>query len=376
MKTINEQILIELYNSGKNDVALADLLGVSERTIQRCLTRLRNQGKIKDRKDLITKVKEKLQYKHPEVLEEVKVYLENAKVVLANYDDIYKEIKLRTSFTNIKQTEDMVLNWSDMHTGMINKHPLNGVVTYDEKIQEEELQTLAKGVIRFYELYKPSYNVETLYIFDEGDNITNDRIYEGQQMEITCGVGEQIIKTFNYQSDFTKKMLEVYPRIVWIKVPGNHARTTSKPVSEAPTNSFEYLLGKLMQERFRDNKRVEVIVPESYLHTANIRGHKYLITHGNTIRGMSLNSIERAVQEIALLVERDYYDVICIGHFHTALKLRVTPNTTLLINGCFIDMDDFAYHKLRKFSSPTQYLFNISKKSSLHNLQEINLKWR
>jgi hypothetical protein len=311
-----------------------------------------------------------------EVLEEVKVYLENAKVVLANYNDIYKEIKLRTSFTNIKQTEDMVLNWSDMHTGMINKHPLNGVVTYDEKIQEEELQTLAKGVIRFYELYKPSYNVETLYIFDEGDNITNDRIYDGQQMEITCGVGEQIIKTFNYQSDFTKKMLEVYPRIVWIKVPGNHARTTSKPVSEDPTNSFEYLLGKLMQERFRDNKRVEVIVPESYLYTANIRGHKYLITHGNTIRGMSLNSIERAVQEIALLVERDYYDVICIGHFHTALKLRVTPNTTLLINGCFIDMDDFAYHKLRKFSSPTQYLFNISKKSALHNLQEINLKWR
>ena len=50
--------------------------------------------------------------------------------------------------------------------------------------------------------------------------------------------------------------------------------------------------------------------------------------------------------------------------------------TSLLVNGCFIDMDDYAYNKLRKFSSPTQYLFNISKKSPMHNLQEINLKWK
>jgi hypothetical protein len=373
---INEKIFVELYNAGKNSYELAEIFNASQRTIERIETRLRRQGKIKYRKDLVSSVPQKERFTHEEVLEEVQVYLDNAKQILSKYNDPYKNIKLKTTWNKTKQTEDLALVWSDMHTGMINKHPLNGEVTYNEKIQEEELESLLRGIFRFQQLYKPSYNLETLYIFDAGDNITNDRIYEGQQTEITCGVGQQIIKTFEHQSKFIKRCLEIFPKIVMMKVPGNHGRTTSKPISEDATNSFEYLLGKLLQERFKKNKRVEIIVPDSYLYTAEIRGHKYLLFHGNTIRGATLNSIERATKELATLAYKEFYDLIIIGHFHTALKLRITPETTLLVNGCFIQNDDYAYKKLRKFSSATQYLFNISKKSPMHNLQEIDLRWR
>ena len=347
----------------------------SERNIKRYGQRLRHQSKLKSRKSLTGGGKEKTKFKHSEVFEEVKVYLDNAKQVLSKYDDIYKNIPLRINWKNTKQVEDMALVWSDMHTGMINKHPLTKEITYNEEIQKNELQELSRGVIRFHQLYKPSYNLETLYIFDAGDNITNDRIYEGQQAEITCGVGEQVLKTLNYQSDFIKKMLGLFPRIVVMKVPGNHGRTTPKPVSEEASNSFEYLLGHMMIERFKDNKRVEIIVPDSYTYTATIRNHKYLLTHGNIIRGATLNSIERASKEIATLAYKEFYDLIIIGHFHTALKLPVTPETDLLVNGSFIENDDYAYTKLHKFSRATQYLFNISKKSAYHNLQEIELKW-
>jgi predicted phosphodiesterase len=171
-------------------------------------------------------------------------------------------------------------------------------------------------------------------------------------------------------------MLEIFPRVKVMKVPGNHGRTTSQPISEDATNSFEYLLGQLLIERFRDNKRVEIIVPNTYHYTTEIRGHKYLLFHGNTIKGTTLNSIERAVKDLATLSYKEFYDVMIIGHFHTALKLTITPRTILLVNGCWIYMDDFAYTKLRKFSSVTQYLFNISKKSPLHNSQEICLDWK
>jgi len=371
---INEQIFIELYNAGKTTYDLAKMFDCAERTIQSYETRLRRQGKIKYRKDL-NAVKEKSRFKHSEVLEEVQVYLDNARAVLAKQNDIYKNIKLKTTWSKQKQVEDLALVWSDMHTGMINKHPLTGEVTYDEKIQEEELQALLNGVFRFYQLYKPSYNLETFYIFDCGDQITNDRIFEGQQAEITCGVGEQVIKCFNYQSDFIKKVLEIFPKVVMVKMAGNHGRSTPRYNNEEATNSFEYLQGKLLQERFANNPRVEIIVPKIYRYTINIRGHKYLLSHGNNIRGCTLNSIERAVKDLSTLAYKEFYDLMIIGHFHTALKLRITPETTLLVNGCFINMDDYAYSKLRKFSSPTQYLFNISKKSPMHNLQEINLLW-
>jgi hypothetical protein len=321
------------------------------------------------------KKKEKTHFKQPEIVREVKTYLENAKNVLEKYNDIYKNVKLKENFSKVKQTEDMALVFSDMHTGMINKHPLTKKITYNEAIQEKELQTLSRGVLRFQQLYKPSYNIETLYIFDVGDNITNDRIYEGQLAEITCGVGEQVIKCFNYQSDFIKKMLEKFPRVKMVKISGNHGRTTAKPISEEASNSFEYLCGKLLQERFKDNKRVEIVVPDSYSYTTTIHNHKYLLSHGNIVRGATLNSIERAVKDIASLAYSEFYNLVIIGHFHTSLKLRITPETNLLVNGCFIPYDDYAYTKLHKFSSPTQYLFNISKKSPMHNLQEIDLVW-
>ena len=374
--TLNEDVFIPLYLSGKNSFELSQIFKCSQRKIEHYESRLRNQHKIPYRKDMgETKKKEKTNHRNMEIFEEVKVYVENAQQVLAEYDNLYKNIPLEVKLGKNKQVEDMALVWSDMHTGMINKHPLTKEVTYDQSVQEIELRNMAEGVLRFHELYKPSYNFETLYIFDAGDNITNDRIYEGQLGEITCGVGEQIIKCFNYQSDFITKMLGVFPKVVLIGVPGNHGRTTSKPISEDPSNSFEYLKNKLLQERFRGNKRVEIIVPNSYTHCVKIHGHKYLLTHGNIVRGGTLNSIERAVKDISTLAYQEFYDLVIIGHFHTSLKLTITPETKLLVNGCFIEYDDYAYNKLHKFSSPTQWLFCISKKSAMHNAQELDLKW-
>lgn len=48
---INEKLLIELFKSGKDDLELADLFEVGERTIQRKLSLLRKKGKIKYRKE-------------------------------------------------------------------------------------------------------------------------------------------------------------------------------------------------------------------------------------------------------------------------------------------------------------------------------------
>ena len=31
--------------------------------------------------------------------------------------------------------------------------------------------------------------------------------------------------------------------------------------------------------------------------------------------------------------------------------------------------------KLRKYSTAKQYLFNVSKKSAMHNLQKVDLRW-
>jgi hypothetical protein len=372
----NEKVFIELYKAGKNQHELAELFGVSPRTVGSWETNLRRKGKIKYRKDLQERRKGKKRFKYTEIVEEVSEYLSASRKVWTKYNDIYDKIKYKGKWDTGKQTEDQVLLLSDMHTGMINRAPITGEITYNEELQQQELRALYKGLHRFSELYKPVYNIETFYIFGLGDLVTNDRIYEGQKAEITCGIGKQIEHTLMYVSDLIKHLLELYPRVVYINEYGNHGRTTSAPVAEEATNNFEYLLGLLLKERFANNKRVEIILPEDYSYTYSIKGHNYLLSHGNYIRGATLNSIEKAAKEIALLVEQSHYDVITIGHFHSCHKFPIAPSTTLLVNGCFIFKDNYAYTKLRKFSSASQYMFNISKRSAIHNLQEINLLWK
>jgi len=49
---INQKVFIELYNANKDDIELAELFGVSERSIQRYSAQLRKKGKIKYRVEL------------------------------------------------------------------------------------------------------------------------------------------------------------------------------------------------------------------------------------------------------------------------------------------------------------------------------------
>jgi len=368
----DEDTFIRLYNEGKSPDELSLLFRVSRRTIERWEHHLRLQGKIGYRRELATKTN---RHSYKEVVQEVKQYLQYSKQFWEKYNDIYKKVTLKSVWKREKQVEDQVLLLSDLHTGMINRAPITGEITYNQEIEEKELRTLLQGIYRFANLYKPSYNIETFYIFSLGDLITNDRIYEGQKTEITFGVGKQIELTFAYISDFIRKLLEIYPRVVYINEYGNHGRSSSQIIVEDCTNNFEYLLGLLIKERFEQNPRVEVILPDDYMYTYKIRNHKYLLTHGNYIRGATLNTIEKAVKEMALLVENEYYDVITIGHFHSNYELPISPTTTLLVNGCFIYKDKYAYEKLRKHSQAKQYLFNVSKKSPIHNVQKIDLRW-
>jgi len=303
----------------------------------------------------------------------VNMYLQSAQKIFDQYADIFAKTKFKGAYSNVKQTEQIVLNWSDMHSGETNKSPITGKVTYNEAIQQKELLEYQKGVYRFYELYRKSYNIDTLHIFSLGDMITNDRIFDGQLFEISCCVGEQVQKTIQIMASFINWASQYFPNVVVHHVIGNHGRS-SDCYNEPVQNNFEYGLGKHLEAIFKDNKRVTINVAENLFYSTKILGHKFLLTHGHMIRGMSLNTIEKAAKEFKLLLEGDPHEVMNIGHFHTALLLPI-GKTSLVVNGSFVNDDTFAFVKLRKQSIAQQVMYNVSKKSALHNWQRIELNW-
>jgi len=364
------KLLEKYYNEGLTYRQIARLLGRSEDAVDHALRNYRHVLEL-------NRSREHRKYSYRQIFEEVKSYIDdNLEIILEKNFQYFNKIPFKGSYKKEKQSEDLVGLLSDMHIGSVNKAPITGGITFNDDILKKEVTNYIQGVKRFYELYKPSYNIEHFYVFDLGDIITGDRIYEGQLYEITRSVGQQVVLALDYLSHIIVKMSEIFPRVTYIKMVGNHGRSYSdKNIAEPIENNFEYLLGLLLKERFKSNKRVNIVLPNDYFYSVQIRNHKYLLMHGDYIRGTVLTTIEKAVKEITLLLGRDFHEVITIGHFHSTHELPIGSESTLLINGCFIYKDSYAYKRLRKFSVAKQLLFNVSKKSALHNLQKIDLRW-
>lgn len=276
----------------------------------------------------------------------------------------------------VQQEEDVLLLWSDMHAGMINKAPGSNVVTYNDEIRKIELNNFYKGVLRLKELYEPNIKLRKLYIASLGDNATNDRIFDGQQFEISMPMGEQLMEYKLDKTWFINKMLEVFEEVIDIEICGNHGRSTTNRTAAPVQNNFEWLLGKQLQDKFAGVDRVKIIVPNDYCYTLDIRGHKYLLQHGHEFRGCASTSIERAAKDIVTLSGKEvHHDVICIGHFHEVNKKQIGANSTLLVNGCWIYKDSYAYYKLRKFSTAKQLFIRVSNKLPISGYNEIDLLW-
>ncbi len=272
-----------------------------------------------------------------------------------------------------EHTETFVSTISDMHIGMINKCPLTGEETYNEKIRQQELVYLRDSVYAIKSLLEQTYSLNEIVIPILGDIVTNDRIFEGQKFEISCGVGEQIWIAVRDLTYYLGEMKKRFNKVKVVGLIGNHGRTTPDRQMEPVTNNFEYHLYRILQTIFEKDKQVEIIVPETATHTIEIRGHKYCLSHGDKIRGTSRVGLERAIKDI-LVALPEGFDVYVLGHLHRCESMDINENSMVLVNGCWIRRDAYGYDMFRQFSKPRQWAFGVSNKRSVTFSYRVDLQ--
>lgn len=282
---------------------------------------------------------------------------------------IFNKPKLHTKFTDTKkQIEKAVLLLSDIHTGCINKiydkDKGCAVETYNKKIRYKEYNVLRDSIFRINDLLKSSYNIEHLTIFLLGDILTNDRIFKGQIWSIDSSVGVQITDSLNEFTKFINQLRKIMKKITVVCLVGNHGRSTEGYQNEPIENNYEHILYTILQKTYRNVRDVEIIVPNSKSYIYEIYGHKYLLLHGDIIRGSTRNTIEKAIKDIILSYDKDF-DVIALGHFHRADMLSLSERITALINGSFISKDNYGFSVFKQYSKPQQWFFGVSRKRSI-----------
>jgi hypothetical protein len=265
-----------------------------------------------------------------------------------------------------KIKESAVLLLSDIHVGKINYFPDEvgkSIQTYNERIMWMNANRLVESIAQVNYLLSSYYKLKKLYIFGLGDIIDNDVIVQGQQLFIDVGAGAQLMKAVNLLTQIITQLLTQFEEIELNIIGGNHGRINAKARDMIPFyNNLDYLLGKILQIQFKDEKRVKVICPESWFHIVTIKGWKYFIHHGNTTKswlGLPYYGITR--KSMARRGEM-HYDIECIGHFHHRMNINIGSRSRTIVNGCWIENDDFSWKNYGTFTYPQQYYFGVSKK--------------
>jgi len=271
-----------------------------------------------------------------------------------------------------KSREILNLVISDIHAGKINTWydaaQNEKLVTYNDKVRLTFEQRYVESVRRLLSLWQHGYFFEKLNIMLLGDVIDNDRIFEGQKTMITMSAGQQIWAIVSELAEMISLLSSYFPAVEVVGIVGNHGRSHITHKEEEPVeNNFEYHVYKILQLMLCDNKKVTVTVPDSRFYSIVNYNHRIFMSHGDTIRGYTTSYAERKAKELLINLPTGY-NLYCIGHRHRADRIAISPTAELLVNGCWIPNDDYAFNLYGVSTQPSQWCFGSSKHRVISSL--------
>ena len=236
-----------------------------------------------------------------------------------------------------------VCHWTDWHDGaVVDPDEIEGFNEFNPKILREYLRNCVKDQLDWVELHRKNYTINVCHNLCTGDYISGgihpELLWTNEYPEPVQAIkaGELLAELIAMQSPHYEKVI-----VDFITV-DNHARLTKKPqAGEAGINTWNYVVGYYAKERLRNLSNVEFNIHEMIFKVVNCGGRKYLLTHGDRVRGWAgfpyyglerlaareaMKRMKRALEESRKL-EADVakttgglFDRVILGHFHAPLK--------------------------------------------------------
>jgi len=249
----------------------------------------------------------------------------------------------------MSMTEDMVILISDAHIGRKTD-------SYNVDVFRERMRVLRDRLYEIKCMINRDHAIGGLHIFVLGDIIDGHDIYRGQAYEQEFTIDDMIdtahrefvgFISWFVNSGFRRKFDFVDVHCVY----GNHGRVKT---AGTKTN-WDKVLYKLLRETYSDNEHVNVTVYDKWYGVAEIKGWKYLLLHGDSLRssaGIPYYGLTRNVLRWKTGGIDEDFDCVCMGHWHTIADICVN-NVRVLMNGTMLSGDDF----VEKFGLKAQNKF-------------------
>lgn len=252
--------------------------------------------------------------------------------------------------------------WSDWHYGEVVRMP--GINLYDKAIAKKRIQRLAETTVdlAYNHMGRAKISYPGCVVALGGDMLGGD-IHE-ELMKTNDRTTQQAIEDLiDLISGGLELMASSFGKLFVPCVVGNHGRSTKKmQMKERVFTSHEWNVYCGVARHFKRSKHVQFLIPETADCAFNLFGHRYMLTHGDSLGTKGGDGIIGALGPILrgtlkthrseAQIGRDF-DTLLIGHWHQYITL---PG--LIVNNSLKGYDEFAHLVLRApYSRPSQALW-------------------
>lgn len=257
--------------------------------------------------------------------------------------------------------------WSDWHYGeVVRANEVGGVNEFNAEIAEKRIRGLVDKTIElcFNHMGDAKMTYPGVVVCLGGDMISGD-IHEELAQTNDRTPYQAVNDLVDIIAAALARMADAFGKVFVPCVVGNHGRGTHKPRMKSRVfTSFEWNIYTMLERHFKDDKRVQFFIPEETDAYFTVYGHRFLLTHGDSlgVRGGdgiigSLGPIMRGTMKVSrseAQIERAF-DTILMGHWHQYITL---PG--LIVNNSLKGYDEFARLALRApYSRPSQALWFV-----------------
>lgn len=255
--------------------------------------------------------------------------------------------------------------WSDWHRGeVVRAEEVGGLNEFNADVHDARVQKLVDRTIDL--AYNHMGRAKTVYpgaVVMLGGDFINGDIHE----ELVDSADRTTQQNINELTDVLAAALETmagkFGRLFVPCVVGNHGRSSRKPRTKGRVfTSHEWNIYCNLERYFRRSKSIQFMIPEGSDAYFKVYGHKYLLTHGDSLGVRGGDGIIGAIGPImrgtikvgdAEAQVGKNFDTIVMGHWHQTLWL---PHA--IVNNSLKGYDEFSRLGLRApYSRPSQSLW-------------------
>lgn len=310
----------------------------------------------------------------------------------ANIDEVLASIELNLAerepvpappkavFAKGVTEEHAVLLLGDLHIGeYVDARQTGGIAVYNLDVAKRRLDYTVDTAIEILKKHlSGGYRYQKLYVFLLGDLISGE-IHTELEISNEVGVTQQKLIALDYLEYNIAKLCQEFPEVHITSVVGNHGRKKKEYYfKEKAIENNDYLISKMLQKIFKQQKNLSWNIPESYWAIQQVHNRRFMIMHGDGVKswgGMPFYGLNREYGKWRPLAENTmggFHDMI-IGHFHTPNWFTIQQDR-LIINGCLKGGDEYSIGALSAASDPIQMLMSVHPKHGITWNWPINSK--